>query len=194
MPVESVYSTLGSLDSECFFGSALFSWSSSLQGVLSLSWQLDEMFASGDAWVASNGENSSQTAILRTNFPLALTVFFGCTWLQLFCCSSFLLSCWQSWSSFCLQEDGHGGGEGQLMTSHDVTTQGFRRTSVLSTAASVILLFGVVYWRASQVNDEVIYPMFPQGSKKRNYPLHPCSPSLLFLSLPALYWSMENSR
>lgn len=32
-------------------------------------------------------------------------------------------------------------------------------------------LSGVVYWRASQVNDEVIYPMFPRGNKKCNYPL-----------------------
>lgn len=59
--------------------------------------------------------------------------------LSLTCCSSFLLSWWCSSSSFWL-EDGHGGGEEQLMTSHDVTSQGFRRTSALSTAASVILL------------------------------------------------------
>lgn len=57
------------------------------------------------------------------------------------------------------------------MTSHDVASQVFRRTSALATAASVILLSGVVYWRASQVNDEVIYPMFPQGRQKCNYPL-----------------------
>lgn len=54
-------------------------------------------------------------------------------------------------------------------------------------------LSGVVYWRASQVNDEVIYPMFPQGNEKHNYPLRLGSPSLLFLSLLALYWSMESS-
>lgn len=40
------------LDNECFFGSVLFSCSSSLHEVLSLSWQLDEMFVSWDAWEA----------------------------------------------------------------------------------------------------------------------------------------------
>lgn len=88
------------MDSEGFFGSVLlFSCSSSLQEVLLLSWQLDEMFASGDAWkrkkeyvecggdgdeekvddyvcayvtwVSSNGGQSSQTASARTNFGLA---------------------------------------------------------------------------------------------------------------------------
>lgn len=189
MPVESVYSTLDSLDSECFFGSVLFSCSSSLQEVLSLSWQLDEMIASGDAWLSSYGEDSSQIAMLRTNFPLALTFFFGCTWLQCFCCSSFL----QSSSLRSLQRDRHGEGEEQLVTSHDVISQGCRRTSALPTTTSVILLSGVVYWRASQVNDEVIYPMFPQGSLKCNYPLRLCSPCLLFLYLPALRCSMKNS-
>lgn len=56
------------------------------------------------------------------------------------CCSSVLKSLWHSTPSFWL----HGGkrdvGEGQLTTSHDVTTEGFRRTSVLATTASVILL------------------------------------------------------
>lgn len=53
-------------------------------------------------------------------------------------------------------------------------------------------LSGFVYWRVSQVNDEVIYPMFPWGNKKRNYPLRLDSPSLLFPSLLALYCSMES--
>lgn len=53
-------------------------------------------------------------------------------------------------------------------------------------------LSGFVYWRVSQVNDEVIYPMFPWGNTKRNYPLRLGSPSLLFPSLLALYCSMES--
>lgn len=54
-------------------------------------------------------------------------------------------------------------------------------------------LLGVVYWRASQVNDEVIYPMFPWGNKKHNYPLRLGSSSPLFASLLALYWSVRSS-
>lgn len=152
------------------------------------------------------------------------------------CCSSFLKSLWHSTPSFWLHGGKHDVGEGQLTTSHDVTTEGFRRTSVLATTASVILLkqkkkqlplwaclpsgclhlyilllfkdilpafawvsvcvsvcvgahffylYGVVYCWASQVNDEVIYPMFPQGSQKHNYRLRLCSPPLLFFSLSA---------
>lgn len=65
-----------------------------------------------------------------------------CTWLNyvsLTCCSSFLLSLLHSSSFFWLQRDGHGEGEGQMI-SHDVISQGFRRTSALSTAVSFILL------------------------------------------------------
>lgn len=149
------------------------------------------------------------------------------------CCSSFLKSLWHSTPSW-LHGGKHDVGEGQLTTSHDVTTEGFRRTSVLATTASVILLkqkkkqlplwaclpsgclhlyilllfkdilpafawvsvcvsvcvgahfsylCGVVYCWASQVNDEVIYPMFPRGSQKHNYRLRLCSPPLLFFSL-----------
>lgn len=154
------------------------------------------------------------------------------------CCSSFLKSLWHSTPSFWLHGGNRDVGEGQLTTSHDVTTEGFRRTSVLATTASVILLktekknnnfhsepvypvgvcicifycylkiflpafawvsvcvsvcvgahfsylCGVVYCWASQVNDEVIYPMFPQGSQKHNYRLRLCSPPLLFFSLSA---------
>lgn len=55
------------------------------------------------------------------------------------CCSSFLKSLWHSTPSW-LHGGKHDVGEGQLTTSHDVTTEGFRRTSVLATTASVILL------------------------------------------------------
>lgn len=56
------------------------------------------------------------------------------------CCSSFLKSLWHSTPSFWLHGDKRDVGEGQLTTSHDVTTEGCRRTSVLATTASVILL------------------------------------------------------